>query len=1036
MPINAVNLTGNVYPAGPKGDTGPANTLEIGTVEKGENASASITGEAPNQTLNLILPKGDKGEKGDTGETNSLSIGTVEKGTVPSATITGQAPNQILNLVLPKGDTGEKGEVGPRGEQGIQGNPGPINSIKIGRVEKGEEASVTIVGESPNQILNFVLPIGPKGNTGEKGDQGPKGEQGIQGETGATTSLSIGLVSSGEEASATIIGEAPDQILNLVLPKGDKGEKGNVGPQGVQGIQGETGPANSLTIGTVEKGAVPSATITGEAPNQVLNLVLPTGETAEIEAIQEEQTTQNENIEKNAEGIAQNKKDVDEELTKIKKENSLLKSQIPTGTASGNNIHLEDSSNMDFEWKLRGESYQEVKPYNNLVKNADFKNDLNEWKASSKFSVVNKNGIKYLKISTSTKGFNRAYQGLNTIAEHKYYVAMKCIKDKAWVSAELFLSASLSDNYPQPAKSITSNIYQNETSVSTILVPKSSNCSIGVMFQYSNTDEVWEAYLRDFICIDLTELYGEGNEPDQTTCDNLFTFDKVAYGTSPSAYTLSQIENVGNNINLYDKNNPNILNTPIDSNGTGVNVQDTYKTIWIPCKPNTTYTVSKIFDETKNRFGVGYSSIEPNYSQAVEGYISNEKANVLTVTTNATAKYLLAYVWIKGGSTTYGEILDSIKIEEGEATSYSNYNCGSFGVTISNRDLFNPEWLVIGNLSSDYGQEFIQNNYARTKHIPVEPNENLSITMFDTTNFRASALYFYDKDKNLIKRTVAPSNVGWDNFSTMGNCKYIRFTIAVVGSKYPTFTEEALQEASNNLQLERGVSTSYIPHEEQEIVFPLTEGQRLYAGSYLAEDGIHNKRKQVVLTGNENWERDNTFDTTKTILFKVNNNIVNNTNVNDVTFKSNYFIHKRWIDSIYKKLDEPYISQTEITNLYININKDVLSRLDVEGLKAWLSEHNVIVEYPLAEEEIISYTPKQQAVIDKILYTYKNVTNISVDDELATLEISYKKDIETMFNNQAKEYNERLSNIESLLNTTSTSALLLDNLENDLKEEV
>lgn len=41
-----------------------------------------------------------------------------------------------------------------------------------------------------------------------------------------------------------------------------------------------------------------------------------------------------------------------------------------------------------------------------------------------------------------------------------------------------------------------------------------------------------------------------------------------------------------------------------------------------------------------------------------------------------------------------------------------------------------------------------------------------------------------------------------------------------------------------------------------------------------------------------------------------------------------------------------------------------------------------------------------------------------------------------MFNNQAKEYNERLSNIENLLNTTETSALLLDNLENDLKEEV
>ena len=64
---------------------------------------------------------------------------------------------------------------------------------------------------------------------------------------------------------------------------------------------------------------------------------------------------------------------------------------------------------------------------------------------------------------------------------------------------------------------------------------------------------MWEAYFRDFICIDWTELYGEGNEPDQTTCDNLFTFDKVAYGTSPSAYTLSQIENVGDNINLLNK---------------------------------------------------------------------------------------------------------------------------------------------------------------------------------------------------------------------------------------------------------------------------------------------------------------------------------------------------------------------------------------------------------------------------------------------------------------------------------------------------
>ena len=48
-----------------KGDKGDSNILTIGTVEKGEEASASITGESPNQTLNLVLPKGDVGEKGD-----------------------------------------------------------------------------------------------------------------------------------------------------------------------------------------------------------------------------------------------------------------------------------------------------------------------------------------------------------------------------------------------------------------------------------------------------------------------------------------------------------------------------------------------------------------------------------------------------------------------------------------------------------------------------------------------------------------------------------------------------------------------------------------------------------------------------------------------------------------------------------------------------------------------------------------------------------------------------------------------------------
>lgn len=49
------------------------------------------------------------------------------------------------------------------------------------------------------------------------------------------------------------------------------------GPVGPNGGVGPIGPANSLSIGTVQTGAPAQATITGVAPNQVLSLILPEG---------------------------------------------------------------------------------------------------------------------------------------------------------------------------------------------------------------------------------------------------------------------------------------------------------------------------------------------------------------------------------------------------------------------------------------------------------------------------------------------------------------------------------------------------------------------------------------------------------------------------------------------------------------------------------------------------------------------------------------------------------------------------------------
>ena len=137
---------------------------------------------------------------------------------------------------------GPRGEKGDKGDKGDTGNTGPANTLSIGTVTGGDIAEATITGSAPNQTLNLVLPKGDKGDTGEKGDKGDTGS------TGPANSLSIGTVESGNTAAATITGTAPEQTLNLTLPKGDKGDTGSQGPRGADGEDAKINGVNTLSI--------------------------------------------------------------------------------------------------------------------------------------------------------------------------------------------------------------------------------------------------------------------------------------------------------------------------------------------------------------------------------------------------------------------------------------------------------------------------------------------------------------------------------------------------------------------------------------------------------------------------------------------------------------------------------------------------------------------------------------------------------------------------------------------------------------------
>ncbi len=113
-----------LLPEGTTLDRPSRYSLEIGTVETGEEAAASIE----DNVLSLVLPRGEKGEKGDTGETG---------------------PQGEIGPQGPKGEPGEQGIQGPQGKQGIQG-------------EKGD--SFTYEDFTPEQLESLR---GPEGDTPE-----------------------------------------------------------------------------------------------------------------------------------------------------------------------------------------------------------------------------------------------------------------------------------------------------------------------------------------------------------------------------------------------------------------------------------------------------------------------------------------------------------------------------------------------------------------------------------------------------------------------------------------------------------------------------------------------------------------------------------------------------------------------------------------------------------------------------------------------------------------------------------------------------
>ena len=108
-----------------------------------------------------------------------------------------------------------------------------------------------------------------------------------------------------------------------------------------------------------------------------------------------------------------------------------------------------------------------------------------------------------------------------------------------------------------------------------------------------------------------------------------------------------------------------------------------------------------------------------------------------------------------------------------------------------------------------------------------------------------------------------------------------------------------------------------------------------------------------------------------------------------------------------------------------------------EKMQTFLMNNHVKIYYELAESILLECTEAQSKVLDEIYnkaHTYKNITNISVESAEVNpiASVKYLKDAETEHNKLQAQIDE----IKQLLSTTETSALLVNNLEKDLRMEV
>lgn len=735
---------------------------------------------------------------------------------------------------------------------------------------------------------------------------------------------------------------------------------------------------------------------------------------AAIETINKKDNEQDEDIKANKESI----KEIQAENERLRED---IKSIALLGEASGENIHLEDSSNARCEIEIGGNYQQETREGYNQLKNEGTTQTLNN------VTITKKEDETLVVNGTATKDFTFSIKRNIELEDGEQYKLSGCPNGGAEKKYALTIN----------------QYYENQSHFG-------QDYGDGVNFTYNGSLPINNnIYIRLFKGITYNNLIfkpmivkGTEQKPYEQ------------YGASPSFAYPSFVKAVGDVKNILDMSNAK----GGTSGGITCNMiadgSYTYKgtasskaiNIWLLGSYNNKTSIFRL---------------EPG-TYYIDGVVLFDGNNVLANPDTAKIFTFINAHDITGVRTldavlenTYDETKYPIIAEIDHEIPWVPYEMGYIKVNEFNKNYLSkiPKKSITtqGITSTFDGEKFICKGTAMYNYFNL-------VTQRIQQHFKAGTYTFssnmFAKGRACIRFYYEDGTA--DTYYSNINTRKISFTLKKDAYEYFLMVDGLTVGGGDvidciiKLQLEDGnTSTEIVKAENQEFVVDVQQPM-FENDTFMKQDAKwyekHNWKTMSFDGKNMGSQAGGTFAD-----FKENGNIVRTFEIKDLLISS--VRNDIFCDKLPKQADSMWNGKSTGIQSWQGQNKILISlpfddvekkygqKLTVDNYVTafymYLQDEVLIISYPLAEPKLLECTETQSKELDEIYnkaHTYKNITNISAESSEVnpTLNIKYLKDPETEHNKLQAQIDE----IKQLLSTTETSAMLLNNMQTDLESEV